>query len=70
MPKQKTHKGSAKRMKRTGTGKIMRTRANSGHLKSGRSQKRKRKIRKPALVSAPDMPLHQRLLKSGKSSAD
>ena len=70
MPKQKTHKGSAKRMKRTGTGKILRTRANAGHLQSGRSSKRKRKIRKPALVSAPDLPMQHKLLKSNTTSTD
>ena len=31
MPKMKTHKGSAKRFRRTGTGKIMRAKAFKSH---------------------------------------
>lgn len=32
MPKMKTHRGSAKRFKRTGTGKIKRFKAYNSHL--------------------------------------
>ena len=32
MPKKKTHSGAAKRFKLTGTGKVMRRRANMNHL--------------------------------------
>ncbi|HIB89668.1 TPA: 50S ribosomal protein L35, partial [Candidatus Poribacteria bacterium] len=32
MPKMKTHKGAAKRLRYTGTGKIRRRRAGAGHL--------------------------------------
>ena len=32
MPKMKTHKGSAKRFRRTGTGKIMRAKAFKSHI--------------------------------------
>jgi large subunit ribosomal protein L35 len=32
MPKMKTHSGTAKRFRLTGTGKVMRRRANRGHL--------------------------------------
>ena len=32
MPKMKTHSGSAKRFRLTGTGKVMRRRANRNHL--------------------------------------
>jgi large subunit ribosomal protein L35 len=62
MPKLKTHKGMKKRMRVTKTGKILRTKANSGHLKSGRSSKRKRNIRKAGLVSSADNALAHRLL--------
>jgi len=40
MPKQKTHKGLAKRVKVTGRGKVRRRKAFAGHLMSGKSRKR------------------------------
>ena len=39
MPKMKTHKGSAKRFRRTGTGKIMRAKAFKSHILTKKSQK-------------------------------
>jgi len=54
MPKMKTHKGSAKRFKKTGTGKLKRSHAYTSHLFANKSQKQKRKLRKGALVSAGD----------------
>jgi len=51
MPKLKTHKGTKRRMKVTGTGKVMRRKAGSGHLLSVKSPKRKRGYRKDAHVS-------------------
>jgi large subunit ribosomal protein L35 len=50
MPKQKTHKGLSKRVKVTGTGKIKRKRCNGGHLLSGKSADRRRRIGKATLV--------------------
>jgi large subunit ribosomal protein L35 len=50
MPKQKTHKGLSKRVKVTGTGKVKRKRCNGGHLMSGKSGKRRRRIGMDALV--------------------
>ena len=50
MPKQKTHKGLAKRVKVTGTGKVKRKRCNAGHLMSGKTAKRRRRLRGDALV--------------------
>ncbi|PLS80624.1 50S ribosomal protein L35 [Candidatus Saccharibacteria bacterium] len=44
MPKLKTHSGTAKRIKRTSTGKLMRRRAFGGHLLAKKSQSRKRVI--------------------------
>jgi len=43
--KNKTHKGLAKRVRKTRTGKILRGKANRGHLMSGKTGKRKRKLR-------------------------
>ena len=44
MPKLKTHKGTAKRVKITSTGKITRKRASGGHLLAKKSKSRKRAI--------------------------
>ena len=49
MPKMKTHKGSAKRFRRTGTGKVMRAKAFKSHILSKKSQKRIRGFRKEAV---------------------
>ncbi|MFO8007230.1 MAG: 50S ribosomal protein L35 [Candidatus Brocadiia bacterium] len=42
----KTHKGIQKRMKRTASGKVLRGRNYSRHLRSHKSAKRKRELRK------------------------
>jgi len=54
MAKMKTHKGSQKRFKRTGSGRIKRSKAYTSHLFANKSQKQKRKLRKSALVSKGD----------------
>lgn len=54
MPKLKTHRGAAKRFKRTGSGKILRNKAYGSHLLSKKSSKRKRKLNKKGLVSQSD----------------
>lgn len=54
MAKQKTHKGMAKRFKRTKTGRLKRSHAKRSHLFANKSQKQKRKLRKSALVSKAD----------------
>ncbi len=54
MGKMKTHRASAKRFKRTGTGKITRFKAYKGHLTAKKSAKRKRNLRQSALVSKGD----------------
>lgn len=55
MPKQKTHKGAAKRFTRTGTGKLMRGVSGRRHLLDCKSTKRKRNMRSGAVVHASDM---------------
>lgn len=42
MPKLKTHKGTAKRVKKSASGKLLRERAFKNHLLSGKSASRKR----------------------------
>jgi large subunit ribosomal protein L35 len=54
MPKMKTHRGAAKRFKKTGTGKLKRSHAYTSHLFGNKSQKQKRKLRKAAIVSSGD----------------
>ena len=54
MPKMKTHRGSAKRFKRTGTGKLRRYKAYKSHLTGKKSAKRIRNLRKSTLVSSGD----------------
>ncbi|MBA2873766.1 50S ribosomal protein L35 [Thermaerobacillus caldiproteolyticus] len=54
MPKMKTHRGSAKRFKKTGTGKLKRSHAFTSHLFANKTQKQKRKLRKATLVSSGD----------------
>lgn len=49
MPKLKTHKGLAKRVKVTARGKVKRRQAFTGHLLSGRPSKQRRRLRR-ALV--------------------
>ena len=54
MPKMKTHRGTAKRFKRTGTGKLKRSHAGMNHQSDVKSKKRKRHLAKPGLVSSGD----------------
>ena len=51
MPKMKTHKGTAKRVKRTASGKITRRRAFGGHMLAKKSASRKRTIGSTAEIS-------------------
>lgn len=62
MPKQKTHKGAAKRFKRTARGKIKRRRAYHSHNLGHKSPGRKRHLRKAALVDKADKKKIDRLL--------
>ncbi|MCL2606377.1 MAG: 50S ribosomal protein L35 [Coriobacteriia bacterium] len=54
MPKMKTHKGTAKRVRVTSTGKLMRGKAFSSHILTKKSPKRKRNFRKDGPVSTAD----------------
>ncbi|MFH0877037.1 MAG: 50S ribosomal protein L35 [Candidatus Omnitrophota bacterium] len=61
----KTNKSLAKRVRRTGTGKFKRTRANKGHLLTHKTKKRKRRLRKAALVSRSSIHAVRRMLPYG-----
>ena len=52
MPKMKTHRGSAKRFKKTGTGQLKRGRAYTSHLFANKTTKAKRHLRKATTVAA------------------
>lgn len=51
MPKLKTHKGTAKRIKITSTGKLLRRRAFGSHMLAKKSKGRKRNINTAASIS-------------------
>lgn len=57
MPKMKTHRGAAKRFRRTGTGKLRRRQANKNHILEKKSPKRKRRLRGGTDVSGADRAL-------------
>lgn len=50
MPKLKTHKGTAKRVKITGSGKVVRERAFGNHILAKKSKARKRNMKTAAVV--------------------
>lgn len=54
MPKMKTHRGAAKRFKKTATGKLKRYKAYKSHLTGKKTSKRVRQLRKAGLVSDGD----------------
>ncbi|MCM3002757.1 50S ribosomal protein L35 [Priestia koreensis] len=66
MPKMKTHRGAAKRFKRTGSGKLKRSHAYTSHLFANKSTKQKRKLRKASLVSTGDFKRIRHLLTNVK----
>ena len=62
MPKLKSHRGAAKRFKKTGTGKIRRTKAFRRHILTSKSKKVKRHMRGLEVVSPADAPKLKRML--------
>jgi large subunit ribosomal protein L35 len=62
MPKIKTHRGAAKRFKKTGTGKFKGAHAFASHILGKKSAKRKRHLRSSVAVSEADARKLQRIL--------
>ena len=62
MPKMKSHSGSSKRFRVTGTGKIMRRRANRNHLLEHKSSLRTRRLWNEVEVSSGDAKKVRKLL--------
>jgi large subunit ribosomal protein L35 len=56
VPKIKTRRGAAKRLKRSGSGKLVRRKANKRHILTKKSSKRKRHLRHDTTVAAVDVP--------------
>ncbi len=54
MPKQKTRKGVAKRIRITRTGKVVRGKAGRRHLLSNKRRKRKRQLRRKTTLTLAD----------------
>ena len=61
MPKMKTHRGAAKRLKKTGTGKFKRSKAYKSHILTKKTAKRKRGLRKATTLKSADL---KRMLRS------
>ena len=62
MPKMKSKRSAAKRFKSTGTGSVKRSHSFSSHILTKKSTKRKRKLRKSALVAKSDEKNIKRLI--------
>jgi large subunit ribosomal protein L35 len=62
MPKIKTNRASAKRFKRTASGKIRRYKANANHILTKKTRKRKRNLRASDLVAKDNTREVRRLL--------
>jgi len=62
MPKMKPHSGSSKRFRITGSGKIMRRRANRNHLLEHKTSRRTRRLYNEVVLDASDSKRIKRLL--------
>lgn len=62
MPKLKTHKGAAKRFKKTATGKVKRAHAFARHILTSKPTKRKRHNDMVTLVDPADAPKIKRMI--------
>lgn len=62
MPKMKTHRATAKRIKKTGTGKLKREQAYHRHIAEKKAPRRKRRLNKQVLVAKGDAGRVKRLL--------
>lgn len=65
MPKMKTHKATAKRLKVTGSGKIMHKRAGGAHLLAKKSRRRKRRYKVLVAIKGVDSKRLRKLIGPG-----
>ncbi len=62
MPKQKTHRGAAKRLSLTKSGKIKRAKAYRNHIMASKSPKQKRNLRSGGLVDGTEVKRMKQLI--------
>ncbi|GMQ58431.1 50S ribosomal protein L35 [Vallitalea sediminicola] len=62
MPKMKTHRGAAKRFKKTGTGKLKRNKAFKRHILTKKSAKKKRTLRHATMMDKSNEKVMKKLL--------
>ena len=62
MPKLKTHRGAAKRFKKTATGKFMRSKAFKRHILTSKPTRRKRHLRGTQAVAKVDVARLKKML--------
>jgi len=62
MPKMKTNRGAAKRLKVSGSGKVMRRKAFASHILTKKSTKRKRGLRMGDVVDSANIKSVRKLL--------
>lgn len=62
MPKLKSHKGTLKRVKITGKGKVLRHHAGKRHLMSGKTARRRRRLQGQREIKSCDAVRFKRLL--------
>jgi large subunit ribosomal protein L35 len=68
MPKLKTHKGAAKRFKKTGTGKVVRAHAFARHILTSKNRKRKNKLHTSVVADPADQAKLQRIDRASERS--
>ncbi|UQS83363.1 50S ribosomal protein L35 [Bombilactobacillus thymidiniphilus] len=66
MPKQKTHRASAKRFKKTANGGLKRDHGFTSHRFHGKTKKQRRQLAKSTMVSASDMKRIKQMLTTYK----
>lgn len=62
MPKMKTHRGAAKRYRKTANGKFKRAHAFKRHILTKKSSKRKRQLRRGAYVNVTELKAVRKLM--------
>ena len=62
MPKMKTHSGTKKRVRKTGSGKLMHERAGKRHLLEHKSSRRTRRLSKDQTLASTEVKRVKRLL--------
>lgn len=62
MPKLKTHKGAAKRFKKTGTGKVVRHHSFARHILTSKPRSRKRRLGQSVVADPANQPALKRMI--------